>query len=215
MAHVAKHHGEEEGEGDDGVGRGVDLLVAAHAIGVHDALEAGREAGGADERGGHVPAGDAVNHSTHTFLTRAFLQRLLQGGQVARGTPGLGNEALVCGAHAALVEDQVYSLHLAHLHLPRRQQPLHPAQHLAQEALRLPQDLLQLKALLLQLLQDSTAGILLLGEWEDVAVEAVSDLANLLTDLLAPVRDEESHPRRRLACHRVLQWLLRLPEAGD
>lgn len=48
---------------------GVDLLVAAHAIGIHDALEAGREAGGADERGGHVPAGDAVNHSTHTFLT--------------------------------------------------------------------------------------------------------------------------------------------------
>lgn len=46
----------------------VDLLVAAHAIGVHDALEAGREAGGADERGGHVSAGDAVNHGAHTRL---------------------------------------------------------------------------------------------------------------------------------------------------
>lgn len=32
--------------------------------------------------------------------------------------------------------------------------------------------LLQLEALLLQLLQDRTAGIPLLGEWEDVAVEA-------------------------------------------
>lgn len=105
----------------------------------------------------------------------------------------------MCGAHAALVEGQVYSLHLADLHLPGWQQPLHPAQHLAQEALRLPQDLrpeqdgvrrpgaggawgegwqvvgahlLQLEALLLQLLQDPTAGIILLGEWEDVAVEA-------------------------------------------
>lgn len=48
---------------------GVDLLVAAHAVGVHDALEAGREAGGADECGGHVPGGDAVNHGTHTCLT--------------------------------------------------------------------------------------------------------------------------------------------------
>ena len=47
---------------------GVDLLVAAHTIGVHDALEAGREAVGTDERGGHVPAGDAVNHGAHTCL---------------------------------------------------------------------------------------------------------------------------------------------------
>ena len=47
---------------------GIDLLVATHAVGVHDALEAGREAVGADERGGHVPAGDAVNHGTHPCL---------------------------------------------------------------------------------------------------------------------------------------------------
>ena len=47
---------------------GVDLLVAAHTIGVHDALEAGREAVGTDERGGHVPTGDAVNHGAHTCL---------------------------------------------------------------------------------------------------------------------------------------------------
>lgn len=47
---------------------GVDLLVAAHAVGVHDALEAGREAGGADKRWGHVPAGDTVNHCAHTCL---------------------------------------------------------------------------------------------------------------------------------------------------
>ena len=35
---------------------------------------------------------------------RAVLQGLLQGGQIACGTPGLGDEALVRGAHAALVE---------------------------------------------------------------------------------------------------------------
>lgn len=69
------------------------------------------------------------------------MQCLLHRGQVVRGTPGLGDEALVCGTNAALVEGQVHSLHLADLHLPGRQQPLHPAQHLAQEALRLPQDL--------------------------------------------------------------------------
>lgn len=45
------------------------------------------------------------------------------------------------GTHAALVEGQVHGLHLADLQLPGRQQLLHPAQHLAQEALRLPQDL--------------------------------------------------------------------------
>ena len=62
---------------------------------------------------------------------RAVLQGLLQGGQVACGTPGLGDEALVRGAHAALVEGQVHGLHLADLHLPGWQQPLHAAQHLA------------------------------------------------------------------------------------
>lgn len=130
---------------------------------------------------------------------RAVLQGLLQGGQVACGTPGLGDEALVRGAHAALVEGQVHGLHLADLHLPGRQQPLHAAQHLAQEALRLPQDLwpeqlvrgvvslrggsqrstlaagthlLQLLALLLQLLQGCVPGRLLLRKREDVAVEA-------------------------------------------
>lgn len=47
---------------------GVDFLVAAHAVGVHDALEAGREAVGTDERGGHVPAGDTVHDGAHTRL---------------------------------------------------------------------------------------------------------------------------------------------------
>lgn len=130
---------------------------------------------------------------------RAVLQGLLQGGQVTCGTPGLGDEALVRGAHAALVEGQVHGLHLADLHLPGRQQPLHAAQHLAQEALRLPQDLwpeqviraavgrggggrrstlaagthlLQLLALLLQLLQGCMPGCLLLRKREDMAVEA-------------------------------------------
>lgn len=55
---------------------GVDFLVAAHAVGIHDALEAGREAGGADERGGHVLAGDAVDHGAHP--------RLALGGQAGR-----------------------------------------------------------------------------------------------------------------------------------
>lgn len=72
---------------------------------------------------------------------RAILERLLEGGQVPRGTPDLRNEALVCGAHTALVEGQVHGLHLADLHLPWRQQLLHPTQHLAQESLRFPQDL--------------------------------------------------------------------------
>lgn len=174
----------------------------------------------------------------------------------------------------------------------------------------------QLEALLLELLQGSSAGLLLLHEREHVAVEAgredrwhewdpggsglcggwrlslessqgsvgdrvgsvevtgrgspedkvgqegtagawaqgrqvasppkgspVSDLSDLLPDLLAPVGDEEGHPRCRLTLpewgpvypevwalpstgpqpggpqsthrHRVLQLLLRLPEAGD
>lgn len=100
------------------------------------------------------------------------MQCLLQGGQVACGAPGLSNEALVRGTNAALVEGQVHSLHLADLHLPGRQQPLHPAQHLAQEPLCFPQDLPQLLALLLQLLQGPLADLLLLLEREDVAVEA-------------------------------------------
>lgn len=47
----------------------IDLLIAAHTVGVHDALEAGSKAVGADKRRGHVPAGDAVNHSAHACLT--------------------------------------------------------------------------------------------------------------------------------------------------
>lgn len=215
VAHVAKHYREEEGEGDDGVGCRVDLLVAAHTVGIHNALEAGSEAVGADERRGHVLAGDAVSHSTHSYLTRAGLQHLLQGGQVTHGTPDLRNEALVCGAHAALVEGQVHSLHLPDLQLPSRQQLLHPAQHLAQEALGLPQDLLQLLALLLQLLQGSLSSPLLLQEREDVAMEACCDLSDLLSNLLAPVGDEEGHPPCRLARHGVLQLLFHLLEAGN
>jgi hypothetical protein len=47
----------------------VDLLVAAHAVGLHNALEAGREAIGADEGWRKFPAGDAVSHSAHSRLT--------------------------------------------------------------------------------------------------------------------------------------------------
>lgn len=47
----------------------------------------------------------------------------------------------MCGAHTALVESQVHSLHLAGLHLPWWQQLLYPAQHLAQESFCFPQDL--------------------------------------------------------------------------
>lgn len=65
----------------------VDFLVAAHTIGVHDALEAGCEARGTDERGRHVPVWDAVNHSAHTLITLghpAGRQRDKTGGRVFR-----------------------------------------------------------------------------------------------------------------------------------
>lgn len=51
----------------------------------------------------------------------------------------------MCGVHTALVEGQVHRLHLSDLHLPWGQQLLHPAQHLAQEPVCLPQDLGQKK----------------------------------------------------------------------
>lgn len=50
----------------------VDFPVAAHTIGIHNALEAGGEAVGPDERWRHVLAGDAVSNSTHSFLTLGY-----------------------------------------------------------------------------------------------------------------------------------------------
>lgn len=46
----------------------VDFSVAAHTIGIHNALEAGGEAVGPDEGWRHVPAGYAVSNSTHSCL---------------------------------------------------------------------------------------------------------------------------------------------------
>jgi hypothetical protein len=50
----------------------VNFPVAAHTIGIHNALEAGGEAVGPDEGWRHVLAGDAVSDSTHSFLTLGY-----------------------------------------------------------------------------------------------------------------------------------------------
>lgn len=50
----------------------VNFPVAAHTIGIHNALEAGGEAVGPDESWRHVLAGDAVSNSTHSFLTLGY-----------------------------------------------------------------------------------------------------------------------------------------------
>ena len=39
MSKITKHDGEEEGEGDDGVGRGIHLAVGGHAVSVYKRLE--------------------------------------------------------------------------------------------------------------------------------------------------------------------------------
>lgn len=72
MTHITKHHSEEKGECDDGVGSRVDFPVSAHTIGIHNALEAGGKAVGPDEGWRHVLAGDAVSDSTHSFLTLGY-----------------------------------------------------------------------------------------------------------------------------------------------
>lgn len=46
----------------------VDFSVAAHTIGIHDALEASGEAVGPHKCWRHVPAGYAMSNSTHSFL---------------------------------------------------------------------------------------------------------------------------------------------------
>jgi len=50
MAEITKHDGKEEGERDEGVRSGVDLLVAADTIGVDDDLEGVGELVGTEER---------------------------------------------------------------------------------------------------------------------------------------------------------------------
>jgi len=73
MPQVAKHDGEQEGEGHDGEHSGVDLAVARDAVRVHDGLEAARELVGLEVRGWVV-----VRHG-HRLQHRPHLQRRKKG----------------------------------------------------------------------------------------------------------------------------------------
>mmetsp|Transcript_60124 Transcript_60124/g.158160 ORF Transcript_60124/g.158160 Transcript_60124/m.158160 type:complete len:742 (+) Transcript_60124:648-2873(+) len=62
VAYVAVHHSEEEGEGDDGEERGVDLAVLGEPVRVHEVLEDPGELVLADVRGRILPRLRPVRH---------------------------------------------------------------------------------------------------------------------------------------------------------
>jgi len=120
MTEVAEHDGEEEGEGDDGEGCGIDLAVLAHTVGVNNNLESLGELVVAVEGGWlHGGADDIDNRRNHRLgLVRGLGERVANLVQVGSGDPALSNEALGRHIHVEAVHGVVDCLLLLHVNVP-------------------------------------------------------------------------------------------------
>lgn len=71
----------------------VDFSVAAHTIGIHNALEAGGEAVGPDEGRRHILAGYAVSDSTHSCLALGCMGRKAEANGIGFRNAGAPTQA--------------------------------------------------------------------------------------------------------------------------
>ena len=122
VAHVAKHDGEEEGEGDDRVQARVRLLVRRDAVCVHDRLEALGELVRALVRRRRLLGAHRLHHRGHVRAGQVggAAERELYAAELGRRRPCLGDHGLLARVIVAHVHRRVYALLAKDEVVPRR-----------------------------------------------------------------------------------------------
>ena len=202
---VAKHDGEQEGEGDDGEHAGVDFAVARDAVRVDDHLELPRELGEREVRRALFLGLDDL-HQRRDLRARAALcgrECFEHPVDEARRAPALRDETLAPDVVVAHVHDGVDRLVLAHRHeealdvagilgeevAPRLARVVEHALHLADAGV----DVLER---LHPLLRERRARV-------DARAEGVADALDAQRGLLALVEHDEHELLGELARGRV------------
>mmetsp|Transcript_17005 Transcript_17005/g.29076 ORF Transcript_17005/g.29076 Transcript_17005/m.29076 type:complete len:337 (-) Transcript_17005:1004-2014(-) len=133
VADVPKHDRKEEGKGHNGEHRWIDLTVASHTIGRHDALKTLCELVSL-EVGGRllVVHAEGLHHSAHVRVGTASgccSEDLSHLNACSTGDPSLCHKHLAGSVHAHLVESVIHTLLVPGYRDPLIQIFCHKAQH--------------------------------------------------------------------------------------
>mmetsp|Transcript_3507 Transcript_3507/g.5329 ORF Transcript_3507/g.5329 Transcript_3507/m.5329 type:complete len:687 (-) Transcript_3507:294-2354(-) len=219
VANVTKHDTKEEGEGDDGKGRGVDLLVAGHTVRVDELLELLGELVGLVVSGWGLVRGDDLERSTGDTdaATLSKIEGRVDEGHVlvVVGAPALSDQTATTDIVVEEVHGVVDALLADDLGLPDGElggdgveQTQAVGTGLVEDATEVIETRLDLHPCVGTLLSGLRAGI-------EVGLEGVTELSDLDLSLSSLVQHDKHVLLKLLTSAWVLDVVLNLSSAEE
>ena len=120
MSRVTKHDGEQEGESNDSIDRGVHLPVWRYSVCVDERLEGAGELVGSEESGRGLRGLHLVEDGRYgaAGALSAAAERQLYSLHVQPWDPALSDQTLLAGVQVEVVQSVVDSFYLTNFHKP-------------------------------------------------------------------------------------------------